>query len=84
MPVRDDYRSVHSFLDASPAAFVKIFSMYFASLSESEARESSDCQNLSISGFPVTLKKPIFCRLSAIMLTVLSIRSSESGVYPVR
>ena len=46
--------------EASPAAFEKTFSMYAASPSERAARARMPFQKSSISGLPVTEKKPIF------------------------
>lgn len=68
------------FFDASPAAFVKIFSMYCASLSEMAARDKIARQNFSMSLLPAILKNPMLCRLSVTVATVLSMRSSGSGV----
>lgn len=47
-------------LEARPAALEKTFSMYAASPSERAARARTPFQKSSISGLPVTEKKPIF------------------------
>lgn len=78
----DESPEVFSVFDESPAALVKIFSMYCASLSDMAARDKIPLQNLSMSALPATLKNPICCKLSVIVATVESILSSASGVYP--
>ena len=68
------------FFVARPAAFVKIFSIYWASLSEIAERDRRFLQKFSMSGRPVMLKNPIFCRLSAIVSTVEFILERGRGV----